>query len=60
MQKELTITKNGCCLTIRTEGGRVYPQATGKVPKALDKAINEIHGLVMLPEQAMSLLKPQI
>lgn len=57
--KDLTITKNGCCLTIKTEQGRVYPIATGKVTKQLQKAINEIHGLTMLPEQAMNLLKHQ-
>lgn len=55
--QDLTITKNGCCLTIKTEQGRVYPQATGKVPKSLQKAIDEIRGLTMLPEQAMNLLK---
>lgn len=57
--KDLTITKNGCCLTIKTEQGRVYPIATGTVTKQLQKAINEIHGLTMLPEQAMNLLKHQ-
>lgn len=57
--KDLTITKNGCCLTIKTEQGRVYPMATGKVPKQLQKAIDEIRGLTMLPEQAMNLLKYQ-
>lgn len=57
--KDLTITKNGCCLTIKTEQGRVYPIATGKVTKQLQKAIDEIHGLTMLPEQAMNLLKHQ-
>ena len=55
----LSIKKNGCCLTIKTEQGKVYPQATGKVPKALQKAIDEIRGLTMLPEQAMNLLKHQ-
>lgn len=57
--QDLTITKNGCCLTIKTEQGKVYPQATGKVPKKLQKAIDEIRGLTMLPEQAMNLLKHQ-
>ena len=57
--QELKITKNGCCLTIKTEQGRVYPQATGKVPKSLQNAIDEIRGLTMLPEQAMNLLKHQ-
>ena len=57
--KDLTITKNGCVLTIKTEQGRVYPIATGKVPKSLQKAIDEIRGLTMLPEQAMNLLKHQ-
>jgi hypothetical protein len=57
--QELKITKNGCCLTIKTEQGRVYPQATGKVPKSLQKSIDEIRGLMMLPEQAMNLLKHQ-
>lgn len=55
----LSIKKNGCCLTIKTEQGKVYPQATGKVPKSLQKAIDEIRGLTMLPEQAMNLLKHQ-
>lgn len=57
--QDLTITKNGCCLTIKTENAKVYPQATGKVPKSLQKAIDEIRGLTMLPEQAMNLLKHQ-
>ena len=57
--QELKITKNGCCLTIKTEQGRVYPLATWKVPKSLQKAIDEIRGLTMLPEQAMNLLKHQ-
>lgn len=57
--KDLTITKNGCCLTIKTEQGRVYPVATGNVHKKLQKAIDEIRGLTMLPEQAMNLLKHQ-
>ena len=57
--QELKITKNGCCLTIKTEQGRVYPIATGRVPKSLQKAIDEIRGLTMLPEQAMNLLKNQ-
>ena len=55
----LSIKKNGCCLTIKTEQGKVYPQATGKVPKSLQKAIDEIRGFTMLPEQAMNLLKHQ-
>jgi hypothetical protein len=57
--QDLTITKNGCCLTIKTENSKVYQQATGKVPKSLQKAIDEIRGLTMLPEQAMNLLKHQ-
>lgn len=57
--QDLMITKNGCCLTIKTEQGRVYPVATGKVSKQLQKAIDEIRGLTMLPEQAMNLLKHQ-
>jgi hypothetical protein len=57
--QELKITKNGCCLTIKTEQGRVYPIATGRVPKSLQKSIDEIRGLTMLPEQAMNLLKHQ-
>ncbi len=57
--QELTIIKNGCCLTINTEKGKVYPIATGKVPKQLQKGIDEIRGLTMLPEQAMNLLKHQ-
>jgi hypothetical protein len=57
--QDLKITKNGCCLTIKTENSKVYPQATGKVPKSLQKAIDEIRGLMMLPEQAMNLLKHQ-
>lgn len=57
--QDLKITKNGCCLTIKTEQGKVYPQATGKVPKGLQKAMDELRGLTMLPEQAMNLLKHQ-
>ena len=57
--QDLTITKNGCCLTIKTENSKVYPIATGKVPKSLQKSIDEIRGLTMLPEQAMNLLKHQ-
>lgn len=53
----LEIKKNGCSLRIFTEDDRVYPQASGKVPKKLDKGITEIRGKKMSQEAAMNLLK---
>lgn len=53
----LEIKKNGCSLRIFTEDGRVYPQASGKVPKKLENGIAEIRGKKMSQEAAMNLLK---
>ena len=53
----LEIKKNGCWLKIYTEDDRVYPQASGKVPKKLDDGIAEIRGKKMSQEAAMNLLK---
>lgn len=53
----LEIKKNGCWLRICTEDDRVYPQASGKVPKKLDDGIAEIRGKKMSQEAAMNLLK---
>lgn len=53
----LEITKNGCWLRIFTEDDRVYPQASGKVPKKLENGITEIRGNKMSQEAAMNLLK---
>lgn len=57
MSSEISISKNGCTLTIGYECGKVYPRAFGKVPKKLEKGIKEITGMMMLPDQALSLLK---
>lgn len=51
------LTKNGCTLTINYENERVYPSATGKVPKKLQKAIDIVRGKKMPPENAFSILK---
>lgn len=53
----LEIKKNGCWLRIFTEDDRVYPQASGNVPKKLDNGITEIRGKKMSQEAAMNLLK---
>ena len=53
----LEIKKNGCWLKIYTEDDRVYPQASGKVPKKLENGIAEIRGKKMSQEAAMNLLK---
>ena len=53
----LEIKKNGCSLRIFVEDDRVFPQASGKVPKKLDKGISEIRGTKMSQEAAMNLLK---
>lgn len=53
----LEIKKNGCSLRIFTEDGKVFPQASGKVPKKLEKGISEIRGMKMSQEAAMNLLK---
>lgn len=53
----LEIKKNGCWLRIFTEDDRVYPQASGKVPKKLANGIAEIRGNKMSQEAAMNLLK---
>ena len=53
----LEIKKNGCSLRIFTEDGKVFPQASGKVPKKLDDGIAEIRGTKMSQEAAMNLLK---
>ena len=51
------LTKNGCTLTINYEHERVYPSATGKVPKKLQKAIDRLRGQTMPPEHAFAMLK---
>lgn len=53
----LEIKKNGCWLRIFTEDDRVYPQASGKVPKKLANGIAEIRGTKLSQEAAMNLLK---
>ena len=53
----LEIKKNGCWLKIYTEDDRVYPKASGKVPKKLDDGIAEIRGKKISQEAAMNLLK---
>lgn len=53
----LEIKKNGCSLRIFTEDGKVFPQASGNVPKELEKGISEIRGMKMSQEAAMNLLK---
>lgn len=53
----LEIKKNGCSLRILTEDGKVFPQASGKVPKKLEKGISEIRGMKMSQEAALNLLK---
>ena len=54
---EFELKKNGCSLRIFTEDGKVFPQASGKVPKKLDDGIAEIRGTKMSQEAAMNLLK---
>lgn len=54
---EFELKKNGCSLRIFTEDGKVFPQASGKVPKKLDDGIAEIRGKKMSQEVAMNLLK---
>lgn len=51
------LTKNGCTLTINYEHERVYPSATGQVPKKLQKAIDRLRGQMMPPEHALAMLK---
>jgi hypothetical protein len=51
------LIKNGCTLTINYENERVYPSATGKVPKKLQKAIDRLRGQMMPPEHAFAMLK---
>lgn len=51
------LTKNGCTLTINYEHERVYPSATGQVPKKLQKAIGRLRGQMMPPEHALAMLK---
>lgn len=51
------LTKNGCTLTINYEHERVYPSATGQVPKKLQKAIDRLRGQMMPPEHAFAMLK---
>ena len=53
----LEIKKNGCSLRIFTEDGKVFPQASGKVPKKLENGIAEIRGTELSQEAAMNLLK---
>lgn len=53
----LEIKKNGCSLRILTEDGKVFPQASGRVPKKLEKGIAEIRGMKMSQEAALNLLK---
>lgn len=57
MIKTHQLTKNGCTLTINYENNRVYPSATGKVPKRLQKAIDKLRGQMMPPEHAFAVLK---
>lgn len=54
---EFELKKNGCSLRIFTEDGKVFPQASGRVPKKLEKGIAEIRGTKMSQEAAMNLLK---
>lgn len=51
------LTKNGCTLIINYENERVYPSATGKVPKKLQNAIDRLRGQMMPPEHAFAMLK---
>ena len=57
MSNEISISKNGCTLTIGYECGKVYPRAFGKVPDNLMKGIKELTGTRMKPEMALNLLK---
>lgn len=57
MIKTHQLTKNGCTLTINYENERVYPSATGQVPKKLQKAIDSLRGQMMPPEHAFAMLK---
>jgi hypothetical protein len=57
MERPFVITKNGCTLTINYENERVYPSATGKVPKKLQKAIDALRGQQIVPEYAFNMLK---
>jgi hypothetical protein len=57
MERPFVITKNGCTLTINYENERVYPSATGKVPKKLQNAIDRLRGQMMPPEHAFAMLK---
>ena len=53
----ISLRKNGCILSIESICGRVYPRATGKVPKALKKGMEQIDQMRLTEQQALSMLR---